>query len=290
MNRFQLAHLGLLTALLLPSSLPAETGQAEPPKWYDVELLIYTRDRVADMESEQWPEEQPLLLDEALPIDLATLPLTTDETSLPTTELEMLRLDDGQLRLSEQASKIDSSSQLSLLLHTGWRQAGVERERAPQVRIYAKPAKPFAGAEAAPVEADLFALAEPSVELEGVIRVSLARYLHLDSQLLYRLPLAPTQATESEVAIPLTDAVNHAEGSPESLFSDGTAIESGTPIYGESMMVEPVPPAPTHRSFLLAEKRRMRSRQLHYLDHPLFGVVVAITPVAVKVPAEPAKP
>jgi hypothetical protein len=35
----------------------------------------------------------------------------------------------------------------------------------------------------------------------------------------------------------------------------------------------------TPRLFRLTESRRMRSRELHYFDHPLFGVMVEVRPV-----------
>ena len=39
--------------------------------------------------------------------------------------------------------------------------------------------------------------------------------------------------------------------------------------------------------FRLTESRRMRSRELHYYDHPLFGVLVKITPYGELLEAEP---
>ena len=45
------------------------------------------------------------------------------------------------------------------------------------------------------------------------------------------------------------------------------------PDSGESTMPNGVP-----TRFRLMSKRRMRSRELHYIDHPLFGVLVLITP------------
>lgn len=45
---------------------------------------------------------------------------------------------------------------------------------------------------------------------------------------------------------------------------------------------EPPPPAadtPIQLLYRLNESRRMRSRELHYLDHPMFGVIVLVTPL-----------
>ena len=40
--------------------------------------------------------------------------------------------------------------------------------------------------------------------------------------------------------------------------------------------------------FRLEATRRMRSRELHYYDHPMFGVLVKVTPYGVQEQPEPA--
>jgi len=49
---------------------------------------------------------------------------------------------------------------------------------------------------------------------------------------------------------------------------------------GEQM--EPViqgPVYPWRHAILLQQKRRMRSTEVHYIDHPMLGVVIKISPV-----------
>ena len=41
-----------------------------------------------------------------------------------------------------------------------------------------------------------------------------------------------------------------------------------------------VPVSPWRHAVALTEKRRMRSEEVHYLDHPMLGVVVKLTPVS----------
>lgn len=87
--------------------------------------------------------------------------------------------------------------------------------------------------------------------LDGTIRLILARYLHLEADLRYREADAP-------------------QGSGFfSLFSDQTAEK---PIYR------------------LSESRRMRSREVHYLDHPMFGIIAVVTPYEVPAPPPAPKP
>lgn len=85
-------------------------------------------------------------------------------------------------------------------------------------------------------------------ELVGSVSVTMGRYLHFQAQLFLHGPgfgLLPTGA-----------AMN----------ADGTAALQVRPLPGRRYMV-------------LSESRRMRSGELHYLDHPKLGLVVRIDPV-----------
>ena len=76
--------------------------------------------------------------------------------------------------------------------------------------------------------------------LEGSVRVHVGKYLHVELDLLYRRNRPP---------------------SPE-----GTVV---------AQAAAPLPPIQTLR---IQNKRRMRSKELHYLDHPLVGALVIAHP------------
>jgi len=78
---------------------------------------------------------------------------------------------------------------------------------------------------------------EPAPLLEGTLRLILARYLHLEADLRYHPPGAETAGTTE-----------------------------GSPTEGADRPV-----------FRLVESRRMRSSELHYFDHPHFGMLVEVT-------------
>lgn len=50
-------------------------------------------------------------------------------------------------------------------------------------------------------------------------------------------------------------------------------------LYRKELKTESADMAPAFETFHLSESRRMRSRETHYLDHPMFGVIALITPV-----------
>lgn len=49
-------------------------------------------------------------------------------------------------------------------------------------------------------------------------------------------------------------------------------------LYNRPASGEPTAPSPAPTRFRLVSERRMRSGELHYIDHPLFGVLVLLTP------------
>jgi hypothetical protein len=88
-------------------------------------------------------------------------------------------------------------------------------------------------------------------ELEGTVAATLGRYLHFQATLLYRAPNLGLQPID----ILLRDDGSTAQSIPD--------------------LEEPL------SYLLLDESRRMRSEEIHYLDHPKFGIVVRIDPVKI---------
>ena len=50
-------------------------------------------------------------------------------------------------------------------------------------------------------------------------------------------------------------------------------------LYSRPASGDPAAPATAPTRFRLVSERRMRSGELHYIDHPLFGLLILITPV-----------
>jgi hypothetical protein len=52
------------------------------------------------------------------------------------------------------------------------------------------------------------------------------------------------------------------------------------PLTNAEQLAEPVGPLyPYRHAVLLQQTRRMRSNEVHYIDHPLLGLIVKFTPV-----------
>jgi hypothetical protein len=283
----------------------AEAWPAEPglPKLADaLELSV---EGMAPEELEAGPREgnddegQPRAQDETRDSAATeTIPETEDATASPRLLPRAFQLiAPGELRLTDAWKSLEKSGAYRPLLHIGWVQPGFPAEEARLIHvrndnaalgaitISADAATDAAGEDA--VEETVptfdggagdapslssridFARDPSQVALDGTLRVHRARYLHVQADLLYYRPVAgdggASPATQDDPAtIPAPDS------------SDTAYIE-------QLLAEEDVTP----RLFRLTESRRMRSRELHYLDHPLFGVLVEAWPVELpELPAE----
>ncbi len=101
--------------------------------------------------------------------------------------------------------------------------------------------------------------------IDGSITVRLSRYLHMDIDLTYTIKEErPVQTHNDKTALKLSAATE----SPK-LYSTLMAanITSGKPI-----------------KYRLVHSRKMRSKEIHYIDHPKIGIIALITPIE---PPEP---
>ena len=165
------------------------------------------------------------------------------ETTLEESSLSLLPGE--RLQLGAEASRINRDRRFQVLWHGGWVQALPARDAPLPLLIQA-------GHRADGVH-----------QLEGTIDVTLGRYLHFHTRLFYHEPLQG----ESPVPAPIAPAPG-GDAQPEDTQAETipaamvAALETQQP-----------------RFMVLEERRRMRSEELHYLDHPKLGVLVRIEPV-----------
>jgi len=97
-------------------------------------------------------------------------------------------------------------------------------------------------------------------ELEGSIKIHIGRYLHLATDLWLSDYSGRNVTTSGEnwLRLPkLPGATSNTSG------DDSSFVYTKTPS----------------RVTVLREKRRMRSKEVHYIDHPLMGLLVIMTPI-----------
>lgn len=193
----------LLTLLGLLGSVPlcaAQEGKPSTP-WYEVEILIFARQADGTGSTEHWVEdlESPDWSGSVRPDRYGLVP--------------------GSKRLLGPAaySLKRSRARLKPMIHAAWRQPVRGPSRAQEVYLQSKKGTSSGN----PV-------------VEGVIKTSVNRYLHVDLDFLLRRP-APT--------------------------GDGTGYQPGA-----------------EQTYRFKAHRRMRSGELHFIDHPLVGALIQINP------------
>ncbi len=170
----------------------------------------------------------------------------------------------SQRALERDAKAIQRSYNYRLLFHEAWRQPVVDQPEAPSLLISA---------------GDKFGQQH---ELEGTIALSVSRYLHLQTNLWFtrfthnygqersnwpELPLRPDQRKFS------LDAAK----SPSAWQQFNPPADDYDKILSTPFLPE--------RISILKQKRRMRSGEVHYIDHPHLGIVILCTPYDVPPPA-----
>jgi hypothetical protein len=281
MNHKSLTFLTLAT--LFPGIGLAQTTtttEARPIPRYDVEIIVFRNIQAPTSKEYILPVSSPSkgdkFLDLSSPGSLAAAAANGYEL-IPAAEL----------RLLDVVARLVESSRYELLLHAAWRQPGLERDQVLPVwirggRIYGNEYtsidnqieflesipqlnsnqqnedQNFAFDEQTLESLELQLLEQQSrkpqhqglYELEGKITIALSRYLHTYTDLVLRRPRLTVDQKSR----------NAAQDSYLAAYAADTRILN---------------------NHSLKEHRRMRSKNLHYLDNPEFALLILITPYEV---------
>lgn len=206
MFKFKFVNLIKISLICLIVLPSAAFASAE--KSYQIELIVFENLDRKQMSEEAWPLSpgQPSYHNAIYPQAL---------------QMSQWQLKDAALHLKRNGNRI--------LYHGAWIQHIGSRNQVVPVHI--KGGQSFS---------------EGSNEIEGTLKASVSRYLHVDADLIFQ------------------KSVKVASQSGSGMFRIG-----GNEGDGSAQM----------HSFRLKQSHKMRSNELHYMDHPLFGALVLITPV-----------
>lgn len=243
----------LLTILFF---IHLNTSFANDMRYYDIEIVIIENLTTDARNKENWPLEVNLNQAEKTvqlgePVNSEWLPQDVDLKSSYTV------LKSSEYQLSDYIEKISESKKQRVIFHTAWRQPGLDKNQALPVYFKREISAPpvindevinMQNNEESPSysESDQEPVSTPSI-LEGILRVTLARYLHLEAELTLRNKL------------------------PEITKSDNPF----TILDNEKERMDLKKSGVIH---LKQKRRRIRSTELHYLDHPVLSMLVRMTP------------
>jgi len=225
----------------------AKLPAAEQQSWYQVEVLVFARTGPASQEFWRLDQRPHLVPDNAIHPDSESplLPEGADNIDNNAAALSAWRfLPADRLILTDMLARMDKSGEYRTLYHNSWVQP--VRERSHAFPIYLEGGRQVPAVTLPPADAggDLEyglppldappageahtddVVAATQAEFQGMLRLHLSRYLHVEPELWF----TRTSNTDQRYWVRID------------------------------------------------QNRRMRSEELHYLDHPLFGMLLRLTP------------
>ena len=301
-------------SIAISQSAVADNKDENGIPWYQVEVIIFANQSYLGLSSETWPDPEPLkvtsLRELNHPRDAALDPKKTSQVpnfqagSKPAMPTPFELLDKTELQLVPVAKKLAASQKYQSLLHIGWRQPTLSPDDSTPIYIYQGVDTPMIddpveqtqqpravmreGAAASkdgnrfksvPVGSftydssqygQLLPVTETDIQigprlsqLYGTLRLSVSRYLHMEANLNYRMPIL------KEEVVP----VNAEQDFVGSSFLQNMVLnQPGGEIQTKIQKREAL------QNFHLFETRRMRSKEIHYFDNPVIGIVVRVIP------------
>lgn len=242
----------LVLALLLSWTQPTQAQDAETPPWYRVDLLIFAQpgDHLND---EAW--------------DISVLPSISPNAIDLNSESQNLVIMDASNKVNLPVSTSLMSRQgYEILYRKSWNQMMLPKEQTQPIRINA---------------GEL--ISSGFHRLDGEISIDISRYLHFRTELFYSIPVS---AEWLALQTPLID-----ERTEDSHFLDTAEPLGEQPIVSDLLNTESAQPQQSgYLTVKMEQSRRMRRDELHYIDHPYFGIVVKMTRLDLNASEQPDKP
>jgi len=262
-----LTFIAIMTSLsLVSSTLMAASNRLSKDglPWYEIEVIVFANSQQKGLDTETWPSNPPMrAFSQVISLDFAQggrprqdLPdfakadyATAKAAGMPGKVPEPFAfLNANEFRLNGIMRKLKSDSRYQPLLHVAWRQPTLNPKAAPPVFVYSGMDSP--GDNNGLVNTGTQIIGPQSVKLYGLIRLSVSRYLHVETDLHYRTPVLQQEYV----------------------------MEQPTGFFGGSEPQEKLVQRNVLLDFRMHESRRMRSKEVHFFDHPMFGVIVTVTP------------
>ncbi|MCP3665690.1 MAG: hypothetical protein GY696_24875 [Gammaproteobacteria bacterium] len=223
----KLLHTFVLLIIGLLFAAPAFSVQkGEKPAWFDIEIILFAHGSKSAGSTESWPMDpghpnwsQATTIQPGVSPPATIFDLSEEKTATVASPFKLLSNDQWRLTAEEKQLK-RTKGRVEPLLHLAWRQPVLGKNKA--IPIYLRTSET--------VQSGL-------PRLEGLITVSVQRYLHIDLDLLLNQSTSRL-SSESESGLLLNDDA---------------------------------------KSFRYTGTRKMRSSELHYMDHPKMGALILIS-------------
>lgn len=221
----------------------------EEVKYYDIEILLFENLKKNPNNTEIWPTSIEFKVPENSLFIGSPYPGAIPAQYNPRFTFKAIKASTYQLQ--EEAKSLTEHDDYRIIYHRSWRQPGMTRDTAVSVQIESEiPRMPYTSTPTAGqqtlVDPDLVEYDKiinqrlPKMnDLKGLIKINLSRYLHIQTDIQY---------------------------------TQHIAVKNNEEIDASFAEIKP-------QVYQLKQTRKMRSKELHYLDNPKLGLLVYITPV-----------
>ena len=206
---------------------------------YEVELIIFEDTQSRYQGSEDWTFN-----------DMLNNSNQEDEVVAVEPDAEFMELDWAKAKLSESLERIKSNSNYNILINKRWKQTGLDRDKAYSIELSSIPV------EEVEQETDITDIAEATTQDDSVTETI----------------VVPDSFSTDKLETINTDSF--IQGQIKLIMSRYLHFEVNLNYY---QWVEGMD-SPGFTSYPVVAERRMRSREIHYLDHPMIGIIVLATP------------
>lgn len=291
-----------LTALLL---IFASFSALAEQRWFEVELLLFQRNAEIKAFSEQLASKE-IFVDTSNSISVLksnkSTPCIEDTNCLSKQNPVVItqsefdfsgntfkHLGSSHLELVAQRERLEKHAGFEPLLHMAWRMPVESGRSAKPIHIFAgenfatkienNPIQLTADNKATDQsivnstlsnEIDTERLIENIWAIDGNFKVYLDHYLYIDSQLVIRKAIIE-EVSQTEQSIEMIDDENGIQIAKVKTAADETNQDDITNMITSKMVIKEV---------LFDQNRRLRSEEIHYLDHPLMGIIVQIRKIS----------
>ncbi len=260
--------MNLLKTIIFLSSFFYLTPLSAEERVYDIELIIFQNIKTPISKSNYWkPEILVPTLQNAITLSNSEInqPVTNVSQKLPVNK-DFVELPAETYQLSQHKQALTRSHHYKILKHLRWRQPGLAKKEAISIRMNTGEVFPLYLTQETELSlgenkqaATSYRQALDSVNplhlndyqkinaysLDGTIKIHLGRYLHIDTDLILTLPITSAAPPPQQQLI---------RASTEDVFERTLGMQS----------------------YRFKTHRRMRSKELHHLDHPKFGLLINI--------------
>jgi hypothetical protein len=241
----------LLPIILLCCAFSASAAE----RWFEIEVLLFERNISLDKLTEKLSDDNLLLnTDNSISIlksTGSTNPVVISAQQYNKNSNNFILLDSSHLKLSAQRKKLAAHAGFKPILHMAW-------QMPVKPNSSAKPIHLFGGKNLG-----LGSQSGDKWAIDGNFKIYLNHYLFIDSQFIVSQKTVQQKIKEQPALVQNSNILESENGVEIiDLNRETEALDNRQQIVIKEALFD--------------QRRRLRSGEIHYLDHPLMGVIVQI--------------